>query len=449
VARKGTVHVCSDCGAQSPTWMGMCPHCGAYGTLHPASGSAAQRATPAASATPLADVSLEDMPRKGSGFSEVDRVLGGGFVPGAVLLLVGEPGIGKSTLTLQAALHVGDEGGSVLIAAGEESPKRIHERARRLSGVSSRVLVTEARDIDAVLAAASSVGPDLLIVDSIQSVATTDVDGLPGRPAQIEASTGKLVAFARESGTSVLMTGHVTKADEFAGPRSLEHEVDQVLYLEGDRWRNLRFLRAVKNRFGPAFEVGVLTLGRDGLADVPDPSTALLEGRPRGAAGTVVAPCAEGRRILMVEIQALVGPAKFSTPRLRSRGIPGERAELVAAVLERRVGLPLAATDIFLNVVGGLDLTEPGVDLPVAAAIASSLSGRPVPEGTAVIGEIGLAAELRQVSDLKRREEEARRAGFSRVVFPGGKGPELLGDALARLGLAARSTAAGTVAGAP
>lgn len=440
MARKARPHVCSECGARTSAWMGFCPTCGNYGTLTPLLDGAQEASlTSGASVRSLADVDPSREKRLPTGFTELDRLTGGGWVAGSIALLAGEPGIGKSTLTLQCALRLTTEGRDVLLAAGEEGASRIRERARRLGGEISHLFITEDREIEGILEAGRRLSPHLLIVDSIQSMHLASVEGLPGRPSQIDASAKRLAEAARTSGIPILMTGHVTKGDELAGPRSLEHEVDQVLYLEGQRQRELRWLRSVKNRFGPTFDVAVLRMGEMGLEDVADPSALLLGERPTDVPGSVVAPVVEGSRVLLVEVQALVGPARFSTARLRCRGVASERAEMVSAVLERRLGLPLHEDDIFLNVVGGLDIAEPGIDLPVAAAITSALLGRPIPEGTAVAGEIGLASELRSVTELERRRTEAARSGYSRLLAPGPSGPNTVREALIRMNLTSSS----------
>lgn len=435
MTRKGTIYACSACGAHSPKWMGVCSNCGDFGTMAALAPEPVGKGGAAGAAQALEALLESGAACHPTGLTELDRVLGGGIVPESVILLVGEPGIGKSTLALQAAMALAAQGLPVLLVAGEETPSRIKERARRLGSSLSHLYVTDEREIEGILSSAARLKPALLVVDSIQSAQTSAVEGVAGRPAQIEASTRLLQAYARTSGASVLITGHVTKGDEMAGPRTLEHQVDQVLYLEGQRQEELRWLRSVKNRFGATFEVGLFRMEKGGLKDVTNPSQVLLEGRPEGAAGSVVAPVVEGSRVLLVEVQALVGPAKFQSSRVRCRGVAPERAEMVAAVLERRLGLPLRDADIFLNVIGGLDVTEPGLDLPVAAAIFSSLTGKALPAKTAVAGEIGLAAELRPLGNLDLRRAEAARAGFTELLAPGPKGPKGLREALSRLGL--------------
>lgn len=420
MAKSVTTYVCSSCGAHSPAYLGRCPRCGEWGTLEE------ERSQPAARAgsgrggvRSLSSVRLEDvldaaLARRSSGDAEVDRVLGGGWVVGSALLLAGEPGIGKSTLLLQLAQHAVTAGSTVLYVAGEESPAQVRMRADRL-GLGSGMELTRENDARVVAEHLRAVAPELVIVDSIQTLVSDD-GVVPGTVSQLRDSTALLVEAAKESGSTLVLIGHVTKQGSIAGPKVIEHVVDATFALESAA--GLRVLRSLKNRFGATGEVGVFEMTGDGMRAVKNPSEAFLAERPVGAPGSVVVAALEGQRPLLLEVQALASKSPYAAPRRVVQGLDQRRVDVVLAVLERRLGLPLDTLDIFINVAGGLRLTDPGADLAVAAAVYSAITNRAAPERTALVGEVGLAGELRSVGQLGRRLEEARRADHPRLIGP-------------------------------
>jgi DNA repair protein RadA/Sms len=371
----------------------------------------------------LAELAEADLPRVAVGIDELDRVLGGGLVPGSIVLVGGEPGIGKSTLVLQAAGAVAARGANAVIyATGEESPGQVRLRAARLGlvdGASGRgVRVLTESVVERIVEIASEERPTLLIVDSVQTATTEELDGGAGSVGQVRGSALRLLELAKATGTTVVLVGHVTKDGSIAGPKTLEHLVDAVLTLEGERYAALRLLRASKNRFGSTEEVGVFEMGERGLAEVADPARAFLVEHDGPAAGSVVAPTLEGSRPLLVEVQALVAPGGSPNPRRTASGVDPNRVALLVAVLGRRAGIVLASQDIYVNLAGGLSVDEPGLDLPLALALASSLRDRPILNGTVAVGEVGLLGELRAVAGLERRLREAARLGFNRAIVP-------------------------------
>jgi DNA repair protein RadA/Sms len=447
VARAGggrahSRYICQTCGESFLRWEGQCRACGAWNSLvetvvhEPSAGArAAARAIaagPAAAALPLSALADEERPRTRVGIGELDRVLGGGIVPGSLVVLGGEPGIGKSTLLLQVAAAVAVGQGSaaepgpatagVLYATGEESAGQIRLRAGRLGLLSGAAadgisVVTES-DVERICELARTARPRLLIVDSIQTATVTELEGAAGSVGQVRESALRLMELAKGEGIAVIVVGHVTKEGSLAGPKTLEHLVDVVLDLEGERFASLRLLRAPKNRYGSTEEVGVFEMGEGGLGEIADPGRAFLADHDGPAPGSVVAPSLEGSRPLLVEVQALVTPAGAGSPRRQARGIDPSRVALLVAVLGRRAGIGLTSHDVHVNLAGGLSLDEPGLDLPLAIALASSLRDRPVVPGTVAIGEIGLLGELRTVSGLDRRLREAARLGFDRAIVP-------------------------------
>ncbi len=404
-------YVCVECGYRTPKPLGRCPGCGAWGSFKE-SAQEPPRAGPSPripELLPLSQVGEAEERRFSSGLSEVDRVLGGGFVPGEVVLLGGEPGVGKSTLLLEMARRMPRR---VYYVAGEESPAQIKLRARRL-GVEELLLVRETR-LEPLLALLEREPPEALFVDSIQTI---EANGSPGSLVAVREATSALVRFAKESGTAVVLVGHVTKEGVVAGPKSVEHAVDATLYLETAGV--YRVLRSAKNRFGPVGELGVFRMEEEGLLEVGNPSEAFLQERPLGVPGSAVALALAGERALALEVQALAAKTPFPAPRRVVQGLDGRRVDMVLAVLERRLGLPLASLDVYVNLAGGLRVLDPGLDLAVALAVYSAVVGRPLPQDLAVVGEVGLLGEVRSVVSLERRLREGERAGFGRFLHPG------------------------------
>jgi DNA repair protein RadA/Sms len=434
MARAQSRFVCQACGADYPRWEGQCRSCSAWNTLvetvitarQRSAGSTARPAAPAPVAlSSPPERAVERMP---TGLGEFDRVLGGGIVPGSLLLIGGEPGVGKSTLLLQVAGGVAGSSGGVLYATGEESAAQVRLRAGRLglgSGPSAdAVAVLATSEVGAIVDVARATRPALVVVDSIQTMTVDELDGPAGSVGQVRESALRLMELAKGEGIAVVLVGHVTKDGSIAGPRTLEHLVDAVVDLGGDRGGVMRLLRAAKNRFGSTDELGVLEMGESGLREVADPGRAFLAEHEGAAPGSVVAATLEGSRPLLVEVQALVSPAGYSTPARRAAGIDPTRLALLLAVLGRRAGVGLGTHDVYANLAGGLSVSEPGLDLAVALALASSLRDQPIDGRTAAVGEVGLLGELRPVSGLDRRLREAARLGFERVIVPAGRGPE-------------------------
>jgi DNA repair protein RadA/Sms len=391
-----------------------------------------RRASSTNTLKPLGQIKPQGQARMPVGIAEFNRVLGGGLVPGALVLIGGDPGIGKSTLILQAAGSLAETNAPVVYVSAEESAQQIKLRADRLSVETDDILVLSETDLDAILATAEEVNPGVLIVDSIQTVMVDDITSAAGSVSQVRESTSRIMQWAKPRNIPVFIVGHVTKEGAIAGPRVLEHMVDAVLYLEGERFHQYRILRAVKNRFGSTDEVGVFEMAGQGLREVRNPSEAFLEERAGLAPGSTVAVTMEGSRPILVEVQALATPTSFSMPRRSANGLDGNRLQLLVAVLQKRVGLGLGTQDVYANVVGGMRVMEPAADLAVAVAVASSLRDRPVDQGTVCIGEIGLSGEVRSVNHLERRIQEASRLGFRRAIVP-----ERSGDlpAASKLGL--------------
>jgi DNA repair protein RadA/Sms len=424
VARPESRYVCDACGASSIRWEGQCRACGGWNTLveTPAAGSRRPRRTTSAAAlptpVPLRGPATQTAGRLASGIGELDRVVGGGLVAGSVVLLGGAPGIGKSTLVLALAAGVG---GSVLYASGEESLDQLRLRAARL-GLFGRagegIAIVAETGTESIVAVAEAAKPGLLIVDSVQTLTSSALEGPAGSIGQVRASAAVLQAYAKESGVPVVLVGHVTKDGSLAGPKTLEHLVDVVLTLEGERFAGFRLLRAVKNRFGSTDEVGVFEMAADGLREVPDPGAAFVEAAALDAPGVAVAATLEGTRPLLVEVQALVAPTTLPAPRRTAAGLDGQRLALLIAVLGRRAGIGLGGHDVYASIVGGLTIEEPAIDLPLAVALASSLRDRAIAAGTVLAGEVGLTGELRSVSGLERRLREAQRLGFVRAIVP-------------------------------
>lgn len=419
--QKRSVWRCSSCGYEAVRWFGYCHHCGSYGSaLEESREGTAKVDAPSPSrhgVQVLGQVQAGGLQVFSSGSQEFDRVLGRGMVPGSFCLITGEPGVGKSTLLLSLADFVARSGRRVLYVAGEEHPTELRRRAERLgSALPEELAVTRETQLERLVGLIAAHKPQLLIVDSIQTLQSQEVAGIAGKPSQLEEVARRLSACAADGPMAIFAVGHMTKDDTLAGPRLIEHLADQVLYVEGDRHRELRFVRALKNRYGATGEVAILEMTETGLKDVLDPSQALLAERPQGAAGSVVVPAMEGSRVLLVEVQALLAPARFAAPRARGRGVAADRLEMVLAVLENRTFLSFERADVFVNVPGGYTITEPAVDLGMALALASASLRRPVPEGLGAAGEIGLTGELRSVKRLRERREALERAGLGQLV---------------------------------
>lgn len=429
---------CQDCGHESAKWLGRCPGCGAWNTLvEEVATKREQRGVfftgaEAAKPLPITKVDAAAFLRMETGLRELDRVLGGGIVPGSMILIGGDPGIGKSTLLLQAACAISGRFGQVLYVSGEESAAQTRMRAERLNRLHENMLILTETDLEAIIQSAARIKPALLVIDSIQTMYSPEVPSAPGSVGQVRDCTAKLLRLAKECGIPIAIIGHVTKDGNIAGPRLLEHMVDVVLYFEGERNYAFRVLRAIKNRFGSTSESGIFAMEEDGLAEVRNPSGILLSERPEGAPGSVVLASMEGARPLLIEVQALVSTTCFGMPRRTAVGFDYNRLILLLAVLEKRVGQMLSNQDCYVNAVGGIKVSEPAADLPVVLAIASSFRNTPLDSHTVVIGEVGLTGEVRMVSRIEERIGEAVNLGFRRFVIPAGnvsglkrKGPEL------------------------
>jgi len=450
-AKPKTAFVCQNCGAQSPKWVGRCPSCDGWNTLveervvAPPKGRGVTRA-------PRAPVALNEVPadaeqRIPTGLGEFDRVLGGGIVRGSLVLLGGDPGIGKSSMLMQASASLAQRG-SVLYVSGEESAAQIKLRARRFGIEGGSIYVLSETDLGTVIEAIRQMRPIFTVIDSIQTMSSDVIGSAAGGVSQLRECTARLLEVAKGDDVPIFLVGHVTKEGAVAGPRVLEHIVDAVLYLEGERFHAFRILRATKNRFGSTDEVGVFEMGESGLREVTNPSEVFLEERSRGVAGSVVVPTVEGTRPLLVEVQALVTPTNFGLPRRTVNGADPQRVAVLLAVLAKRAGLSLGSHDVYVNLVGGLRVREPAADLALAVALASALRDRPADPRTVFVGELGLGGELRRVQRVAARLKEAQRLGFERAVVPqaslgdlNGTGLEVLGaptlrEALMRSGIA-------------
>lgn len=408
---------CTSCGYRSAKWMGFCPQCRAAEGLVQVSERTTRRGRTAPDPIPLAKAGGSSVTRVATGMGEIDRVLGGGFVPGAVVLLGGEPGVGKSTLVLQTAGSLAANGSKVLIATAEESSEQVGLRAERLQIEGDEVYLLAEANIDDILGAADQLRPDLLVIDSVQTVLTSEIGSAPGSVSQVRECAGRVMRYAKDSGTAAILVGHVTKDGGIAGPKMLEHMVDVVLYLEGETESGLRGLRSLKNRFGATHLMGFFEMAHVGLREVADPSAAFLADWRGAVPGTLAFPTVEGRRPVLVEVQALAARTAAPQPRRSVRGVEPSRVHQMLAILDRHANLSFSDQEVYVNVVGGLRLTEPATDLPVALALASSLLDRPLGP-LAAWGEVGLTGELRAVSHETRRVEEAARLGVPTTVAP-------------------------------
>src|SRR6266567_449972 len=453
-AKPKTAFVCQNCGAQSPKWVGRCPSCDGWNTLVEERVVAPPRGRGAVTRAPRAPIALNEVPadaetRIPTGISEFDRVLGGGIVRGSLVLLGGDPGIGKSSLLMQASASL-SERGTVLYVSGEESAAQVKLRARRFGIDGGNILLLGETNLASVIEAIRRTKPLFCVIDSIQTMSSEDIASAAGGVSQLRECTARLLEVAKGDDVPIFLVGHVTKEGNVAGPRVLEHIVDAVLYLEGERFHAFRVLRATKNRFGSTDEVGVFEMGESGLREVMNPSEVFLEERSRGVAGSVVVPTIEGTRPLLVEVQALVTPTSFGLPRRTVNGVDPQRIALLLAVLTKRAGLGSGSHDVYVNLVGGLRIREPATDLGVAVAVASALRDRPADGRTVFLGELGLGGELRRVQRLSARLKEAERLGFERAIVPAASaadrdgasldviGVPTLRDALTRSGISAQ-----------
>src|SRR4051794_4591642 len=420
MAKLRTVFRCHECGTGAPKWAGRCPGCGSWNTLveEVEAAPATVVSGPGDRAVPMKDVDTREWAARPTGLAELDRVLDGGLVPGSVTLLGGEPGIGKSTLLLQVLAAVAATGSRCLLVSAEESKQQVRLRAERLGTTPDDLWLLSETVLPAVLTAVDEVKPELLVVDSIQTVYDPELGSAPGTVGQVRECAAQLVRLAKERGLATVLVGHVTKEGALAGPRVLEHVVDTVLSFEGDRHHALRLLRAVKHRFGSTSELGVFEMAGEGLREVPDPSALFLGDRRAGVPGSAVVPAIEGHRPLLVEVQALVSDSKLALPRRSSHGIDGTRLSLLLAVLEQHCGVQVSSADVYASAVGGVRLVEPGADLAVALALASSVRNQPLGDGLVACGEVGLGGELRQVAHTSRRLVEAARLGFRQALVP-------------------------------
>ncbi|MBY6038490.1 DNA repair protein RadA [Fictibacillus nanhaiensis] len=426
MAKVKSIFLCQDCGYESPKWMGKCPGCQAWNTMveetiRPeksvrglSSGDSNLKQRPQS----IVEIKSEQEPRIPTNYQEFNRVLGGGIVPGSLVLVGGDPGIGKSTLLLQTSAQLAQKGERVLYISGEESVKQTKLRADRLDIAAKDLFVLAETDMELIEQAMSDVMPSVMIIDSIQTVYRSEVTSAPGSVSQVRECTSHLMRMAKTKGIAIFIVGHVTKEGNIAGPRLLEHMVDAVLYFEGERHHTFRILRAVKNRFGSTNEIGVFEMKEEGLEEVLNPSEIFLEERSKGAAGSTVVASLEGTRPMLVELQALISPTSFGNPRRMATGIDHSRVSLLMAVLEKRVGLLLQNQDAYLNVAGGVRLDEPAIDLAVAVSIASSFRDAPTKPTDVMIGEIGLTGEVRRVSRIEQRIHEAAKLGFTRAIIP-------------------------------
>ncbi len=423
-----TIYRCTSCGHTAPKWLGRCPACGTWesmieevdATAKTTSKRARATAVVAGAATVLDDVKTDEAPRIGTGMSELDRVLGGGLVPGSIVLVGGDPGMGKSTLMLQLSSAVGVEGADrrCLYVTGEESLHQIKQRAERLAVRTSGIIVASETNVERIVAMIEHERPSLVVVDSVQTITTDLLESSAGSVAQVRECTSLLTRVAKRSGIPIIIIGHVTKDGLIAGPKVLEHMVDAVLQFEGEGTYSYRVLRALKNRYGSTNEIGVFDMTSDGLREVHNPSEVLLSNRRMDEPGTAVVALMEGTRPLLVEVQALVSPSGYSVPQRVSTGYDAKRLQMILAVLEKRGGVQVRQSDVFVNVAGGIAVQDPAIDLGVAMAIAGSVTDTPIPPGVAFVGELGLTGEVRRVAYLDQRVSEAVRLGLDKIYAP-------------------------------
>ena len=426
MAKVKTVFACQECGYSTSKWLGKCPSCGQWNTLveevvedRKYTNSFAKTTNSKVKSKPvqIKEIAVEDLPRFTAGSSEMDRVLGGGIIPGSLVLIVGDPGVGKSSLTLRVCSEVA-EGRKVLYVSGEESARQIRMRADRLNALKDNLYVLAETNLERIEHFVNEQQPDLLVIDSIQTVYRPDIQSAPGSVSQVREGSVNLMRIAKENNIAVFIIGHVTKDGTLAGPRVLEHIVDTVLYFEGERNAEYRVLRAVKNRFGNTNEIGIFEMRESGLKDVPDASKMFLSDQGTTSSGTVIIPALEGTRPLLVEIQALVAPTPYVPPRRTSDSIDIKKIQLLLAVLEKRAHLNIGGCDVYVKVAGGMKIDDPAVDLGLACAMVSSFRNSEIPQGTIIFGELGLSGEIRSVSQPDVRVKEAVRMGFNNIILP-------------------------------
>ena len=420
MAKQKTEFKCSECGWTTVKWAGRCGECQAWGTLDETSGTAkevrALKLNESQAARPITEIETGENQSQPTLVGEFDRVLGGGLVPGAAILLSGEPGVGKSTLLLEVASRLAKQGKKVLYVSAEESASQVKLRAQRTNALSDNLYLAAETDLATVLGQVEAIKPELFIVDSVQTVASSDIDGVAGMPAQVREVAANLIRTAKQNGIPLLLVGHVTKDGSIAGPRTLEHLVDVVCHFEGDRQTSLRFVRTLKNRFGPTDEVGCFELTGEGIVEVPDPSSLFVSGSQNPVSGTCITVTVEGKRALIAEIQALVVHSTAPQPRRVTNGVDSSRVAMILAVLERRAGISVSDKDVYVSTVGGMKITEPAADLAIAIAIASAVKDKPVANQVAAFGEISLAGEIRGVTNGSQRSQEALRLGHPKVI---------------------------------
>ena len=418
-----TAFFCQNCGHQSPKWLGKCPSCDEWNRFAEEEIRAIDPAGPPGiqfneAPLPIDEIVADEKERMTTGIAEMDRVLGGGIVNGSVTLVGGDPGIGKSTLLLQVVNNLAEKDLKILYISGEESAKQIKLRGKRIGASSKNLFVLVEIDLDSIIKHIKEISPRAVVVDSIQTMYSPVLTSAPGSVGQVRESSGRLILFAKKTGIPIFLVGHVTKDGSIAGPKVLEHMVDTVLYFEGDSSHAYRIIRAMKNRFGPTNEIGVFEMRNNGLNEVANPSAFFLTERPEGAPGSVVVPSIEGTRPILIEIQSLVNPTNFGMPRRTTIGVDHNRVALLAAVMDKVCGFRLSGHDIFINVAGGMKVDEPAVDLGIVGSMASSFLDKPIDKGTVVFGEVGLAGEVRGISQMDIRIKEAARMGFKRCIIP-------------------------------
>ncbi|MBT8490022.1 MAG: DNA repair protein RadA [Deltaproteobacteria bacterium] len=423
VRKIKTVFFCQNCGHQSPKWLGRCPACGEWNQFAEEEIRKANVSDPFQigfneSPMPIEAIELDDKERIKIGITEMDRVLGGGIVKGSSILVGGDPGIGKSTLLLQILQNLAHTGLTVLYVSGEESARQIKLRGNRIGASSNNLLIYVEISLEAIVRQIDDIKPDVVVVDSIQTIYSSKLSSAPGSVGQVRESSERLILLSKRTGVPIFLIGHVTKDGAIAGPKVLEHMVDAVLYFQGDSGHTFRIIRGVKNRYGPTNEIGVFEMREHGLFEVTNPSALFLSERPKGAAGSVVVTSMEGRRPILVEIQSLVSETNFGVPRRTTIGVDHNRVSLLAAVLDKICGLHLVNHDIFINVAGGVRLNEPAVDLGIVSSLVSAFLGRHIDAGTIVCGEVGLTGEVRGIGHIEARVKEATKMGFNRCILP-------------------------------